>query len=53
MRIPLVNVLISALSWTIWLGLLDEQKWGKGHGARHPIQDNLEKVDDWRISDKS
>ncbi|KIL65074.1 hypothetical protein M378DRAFT_10966 [Amanita muscaria Koide BX008] len=38
---------------TIWEGRLDEESWGKGHGASDPIEDNIERVDYSLLRDKT
>lgn len=39
--------------WTIFSGWLDQSSFGKGPGAVSPIEDNLERVDEWVLWDKS
>ncbi|KAJ3555669.1 hypothetical protein NM688_g2449 [Phlebia brevispora] len=39
--------------WTIFWGWLDAKRWGKGRGAKSPVEDNIMKVNDWEIQDAS
>ncbi|KAI5984728.1 acid phosphatase-domain-containing protein, partial [Pisolithus albus] len=38
--------------WTIFSGWLDQSSFGKGPSAISPIEDNLERVDEWVLWDK-
>ncbi|KAJ3552994.1 hypothetical protein NM688_g3857 [Phlebia brevispora] len=39
--------------WTIFWGWLDASRWGKGGGARSPVEDNIVKINYWEIQDAS
>ncbi|KAJ7511411.1 acid phosphatase-domain-containing protein [Mycena galericulata] len=48
-----VKVIAFEVDDTLWCNRLDEKYWGKGRHALSPIEDNLERVDDRLIRDKS
>ncbi|KAF8833574.1 hypothetical protein BDN67DRAFT_916690 [Paxillus ammoniavirescens] len=39
--------------WTIFSGSLDEHVWGKGRSASRKLSDNIQRVDDWSLRDRS
>lgn len=39
--------------YTIYLGTLNARTWGKGRGAASLIQDNVERVSDWVVRDRT
>ncbi|PPR01344.1 hypothetical protein CVT24_006322 [Panaeolus cyanescens] len=45
-----IKAIVFEVNFTVWSGILDPQKWGKGHSARPKLEDNLERdVSDKRI----
>jgi len=39
--------------WTIWQSYLDGQTWGKGAGASRIQEDNIERIDQWTLRDRT
>jgi len=39
--------------WTIWQNYLDGQTWGKGAGASRIQEDNIERIDQWTLRDRT
>ncbi|KAI0289735.1 acid phosphatase-domain-containing protein [Russula brevipes] len=50
---PFPKIVALDTDWTIWEGFLDHKKWGKGPGRVTPIQNNIERVDDRLLRDKT
>ncbi|TFK22410.1 hypothetical protein FA15DRAFT_748759 [Coprinopsis marcescibilis] len=48
-----VRVIAFEVDDTLWRGQLDENKFGKGRDALPKLEDNLEKIDDYEIRDRS
>ncbi|KIY73887.1 hypothetical protein CYLTODRAFT_416538 [Cylindrobasidium torrendii FP15055 ss-10] len=50
---PYPKVVTLGIEWVIFSGSLDKDKWGKGHGARPKIADNIHRVSDTEIQDRT
>ncbi|KAL0065522.1 hypothetical protein AAF712_007433 [Marasmius tenuissimus] len=47
------KVVALGIEWVIFSGDLDQKKWGKGSGARSKLQDNILRISDSEIQDRT